>query len=72
MNNTHNKKSPDTVSLKELQTIPGIGESLSQDLLDLGYRKVYDLKGENPESMYQNLMDLRGQHVDRCVLYVFR
>lgn len=57
---------------KELQQIPGIGRSLSKDLVDLGYRKVNELKGENPEMMYQNLMDLRGKHVDRCVLYVFR
>jgi len=45
---THNKKSPVADSLKELQTIPGIGESLGQDLLDLGYRKISDLKGESP------------------------
>jgi len=69
---THNKKSPVADSLKELQTIPGIGESLGQDLLDLGYRKISDLKGESPDNMYQSLMSLRGQHVDRCVLYVFR
>ncbi len=69
---TRNKKSPAMNSLKELQTIPGVGENSSQDLLDLGYRKIHDLKGESPENMYQSLMDLRGQHVDRCVLYVFR
>lgn len=57
---------------KELQKIPGIGKSLSKDLFDLGYRKVNELKGEDPEIMYQNLMALRGEHVDRCVLYVFR
>lgn len=59
-------------SLKELQAIPGIGQRLSRDLVDLGYRKISDLKEEDPENMYQNLMILRGQHVDRCVLYVFR
>ena len=57
---------------KELQTIPGIGNSLSQDLVDLGYRKVNELKGEDPETMYKNLISLRGHHIDRCVLYVFR
>ena len=67
-----NKKNPVTNSLKELQTIQGVGESLSRDLVDLGYRKVNDLKGKNPENIYQNLMELRCQHVDRCVLYVFR
>lgn len=57
---------------KELQVIPGVGKSIVQDLFDLGYRKVSDLKDENPEIMYQNLIDLRGKHIDRCVLYVFR
>ena len=57
---------------KVFQTIPGIGNSLSQDLVDLGYRKVNELKGEDPETMYKNLIALRGHHIDRCVLYVFR
>ncbi|HHE74686.1 MAG TPA: hypothetical protein ENL37_06325 [Desulfobacteraceae bacterium] len=34
--------------------------------------EVIRRKGENPESMYENLMALRGEHIDRCVLYVFR
>jgi hypothetical protein len=59
-------------SIREFQAIPGVGKSLAQDLVDLGYRKVADLRGENPEKMYQNLRDLREQHIDRCVLYVFR
>jgi hypothetical protein len=59
-------------ALKVFQTIPGIGNSLSQDLVDLGYRKVNDLKDADPEEMYQNLMAVRGHHIDRCVLYVFR
>jgi len=50
------KKSSVTNSLKELQEIPGVGQSLSRDLVDLGYRKINYLKGGNPENMYQ-----RGQ-----------
>lgn len=46
---------------KEFQRIPGVGKSLSKDLVDLGYQKVNELKGENPETMYRNLMDLRGR-----------
>ena len=57
---------------KEFQKIPGVGNSLSQDLVNLGYNKITELKDENPETMYQNLMLLRGEHIDRCVLYVFR
>jgi len=56
----------------ELQTIPGIGPSLAADLRDLGYRRVTDLKGEDPQKMYDRLIKLRGAHQDRCVLYVFR
>ena len=55
-----------------LQTIPGVGPSLARDLLDLGYRRVDDLAGADPERMYHDLCTLRGRHVDRCVLYVFR
>ena len=57
---------------KEFQIIPGIGKNLSRDLVDLGYQKVNELKGENSETMYQNLVELRGHNIDRCVLYVFR
>jgi len=59
-------------TLKQLQIIPGIGKRLGQDLVDLGYHEVKQLKNENPELMYQKLIKLRGQHIDRCVLYVFR
>ena len=55
-----------------LQTIPGIGPSLAQDLRDLGVRSVAGLKDRNPEAMYQRLCMMRGTHQDRCVLYVFR
>jgi hypothetical protein len=55
-----------------LQEIPGVGPSLSKDLNDLGYDRVPDLIGEDPEQMYARLMHIRREHQDRCVLYVFR
>lgn len=64
------KHSMDTA--RRLQVIPGIGKSLSQDLIDLGYKDVDDLDGEDPEAMYRRLIALRGHHIDRCVLYTFR
>jgi hypothetical protein len=60
------------INPKELQSIPGIGPSIAQDLIDLGYARVSELKGADPEAMYQKLCDLRGMHIDRCVLYEFR
>ena len=58
--------------LKNLQEIPGVGKSIAQDLYDLGFHKVSDLKKKNPEKMYFDLCRKRGQHIDRCMLYVFR
>ncbi len=56
----------------ELQTLPGIGPSLAQDLRDLGLRRVADLKRRDPERMYVQLGRLRGVRQDPCVLYTFR
>lgn len=55
-----------------LQSIPGVGPGIARDLEDLGFATVDDLRGQDPETMYQRLMNLRGCGVDRCVLYVFR
>jgi len=55
-----------------LQSLAGIGPSLATDLRDLGYREPADLRGEDPERMYRDLIALRGTPIDRCVLYVFR
>jgi nucleotidyltransferase/DNA polymerase involved in DNA repair len=59
-------------ALKVLQEIPGVGPSLANDLYDLGMRQVDDLSRQDPEFLYERLCALRGQHIDRCVLYVFR
>jgi hypothetical protein len=63
---------PNKINTQELQTIPGVGTSIARDLIDLGYSHISDLKGIDPELMYQRLCTVRGQHIDRCVLYVFR
>ena len=55
----------------ELQTIPGVGPSISQDLRTLGYDSVSSLTDQDPEAMYGRLCDMHG-YQDRCVLYVFR
>ncbi len=57
---------------KELRVIPGVGPSIARDLEDLGFCRVDDLRGADPEAMYERLGTLRGSHVDRCMLYVFR
>ncbi|WP_211252469.1 helix-hairpin-helix domain-containing protein [Maridesulfovibrio frigidus] len=58
--------------LKSFRTLPGVGKVIAEDLWNMGYRALEDLKGEDPEEMYIQLEELAGQHVDRCMLYVFR
>ena len=58
--------------LKEFRIIPGVGKSIAEDLWNLGYRSVKELKNQDPEKMYYDFCGLVGQHVDRCLLYVFR
>src|SRR5215472_14738483 len=61
-----------TALLKDLQHIPGVGPSLAQDLWDLGYHSVASLANQDAEELYTALEELRGQPMDRCVLYAFR
>lgn len=57
---------------RDLTRIPGVGPAMAADLFALGFRRVADLAGADPEEMYQRLCRLSGAHQDRCVLYVFR
>ena len=59
-------------ALKELQSIPGVGKSIAEDLWNMGFRSSADLKGLDPEKMYLDFQKIQGGPVDRCVLYVFR
>jgi hypothetical protein len=56
----------------DLQTIPGVGRRIAHDLVDLGYHSKADIRGEDPQLMYERLCELRAAHIDRCMLYVFR
>lgn len=56
----------------DLQIVPGVGASIAGDLRDLGVRCVGDLRGRDPDRMFDDLCRLRGAGVDRCVCYVFR
>jgi hypothetical protein len=58
--------------MQELTQIPGVGPSIARDLRSVGIREVADLRGKDAELLYSKLCRDRGQHIDRCVLYVFR
>ena len=59
-------------SLKELRTIPGVGDSIAHDLFNIGVRKVSDLRNENPELLYKRMNEFYGIKQDVCLLYVMR
>lgn len=56
----------------ELQSIPGVGKSIAEDLRSIGIKKVNDLRNRNPEALYDELCKRMGKPIDRCMLYVFR
>ena len=57
---------------KGLTQIPGVGKKIETYLINLGYVKLEDLKGQDPEEMYERDCILKGFKEDRCLLYVYR
>lgn len=60
------------LSLKELQIIPGVGKSIAEDLYNIGIKTIADLKGKNPEKLFDASNRFEGAIQDRCLLYTFR
>ncbi len=58
--------------LKELMTIPGVGRSIAGNLRDIGIKRVADLRGKDPEKLFERSNRHAGTVQDRCLLYVFR
>ncbi len=58
--------------IKEFKKLPGVGKSIAQDFIDLGFSVIPELRGENPQRLFDELCKLRNERIDRCVLYVFR
>ena len=59
-------------SIKDFRRIPGVGIAVAEDLWQLGFKSVSELKNQDPEMLYEKLCHLQGCRVDRCMLYVFR
>lgn len=60
------------LAIENLQNIPSIGPKVGKMLVEIGISKVADLKGRNPEELYNSICEVRGETLDRCVLYHFR
>lgn len=63
------RRRPKSEEKSPFVAIPGVGAS---HLYELGFEVLDQLKSASPEDRYVGLCKLRGGHVDRCVLYVFR
>jgi len=59
-------------ALKEFRKIPGVRKAIAEDFWNMGLRSIDDLKGKDPEQLYQTLCVFQECQVDRCMLYVFR
>jgi hypothetical protein len=59
-------------SKKILTVIPGVGKSIAEDLWNIGIHSVDDLRGQDPEVLYDLSNKFAGMVQDRCLLYVFR
>lgn len=59
-------------SLKQLQQIPGVGKSIAKDLQHINIYSVDELKGKDPQGLYNQSNEYAGAIQDRCLLYVFR
>lgn len=67
-----NEMPPRAAAIRKLQEIPGVGPSIAHDLWRLGFGSVGELKGGDPQKLYDRLCDLKKAKIDRCCLYVFR
>ncbi len=56
----------------ELRKIPGVGKAVEEDLKQLGINRIEELKGLNPQGLYDELCKVQNSQIDRCMLYVFR
>ena len=56
----------------QIEQIPGVGKAIAQDMRNIGIHSVSQLKGRDPEKLYQKLCNFKASPVDRCMLYVFR
>ena len=52
--------------------IPGIGKSIANDLWNIQIKSIADLKGKDPQALYEISNLHVGVVQDRCLLYTLR
>lgn len=56
----------------DLITVPNIGKNIKDDLLKIGITCAEDLRGKDPQRLYEEDCARKGCEEDKCQLYVFR
>ncbi len=59
-------------AIKELSIIPGVGKSIASDLWNISIKSIADLKGKDPQNLYDLSNTFAKTIQDRCLLYVFK
>ena len=59
------------MSEHELRTLPNIGPAIARKLQQLGVERPDDLRGQDPERLFQRLCELDGRRHDPCLLDTF-
>ncbi len=52
--------------------IPGVGKVIANSLRNIGITSIEELKDKKPENLYKKVCTLKGEMIDKCVLYVYR
>ena len=55
----------------DLRTLPNIGPMIARKLVQLGIERPEQLKGQDPEQLFDRLCALDGRRHDPCLLDTF-
>ena len=58
--------------MSDLRSVPGIGAKKEQDLMEVGYDSLESLKNADPDELYYEMCERKGERLDKCVLYAIR
>ena len=53
----------------DLQKIPGVGKKMEENFRAMGIHWVEDLRGRDPQELYDRWCKKEGGRVDRCALF---
>ena len=59
------------MSENDLRQLPNVGPAVARILLRLGVERADDLRGQDPERLFQRLCDIDGKRHDPCLLDTF-